>query len=159
MTLLPFFQWCEATLVGQTIRHSLWMFPVIEAIHLVAFAVLGGTILLVDLRLLGFLLRSQPVARLAEETWPWQRGSLAVALASGSLLFFSEPMKLYYSEPFRVKIACLVLAILFSLTVRHRVTRADDSRVGPFWGRLTALVSIALWSGVAWGGRWIGFSG
>jgi hypothetical protein len=159
MTLLTFFEWCETTLVGQTIRDSLWLFPVIEAIHLVAFAALGGTILLVDLRLLGLLFRSQPVARIAEEARPWQRGSLAVALASGSLLFLSEPMKLYYSEPFRVKIACLALAILFSLTVRPRVTGADERRVGPFRGRLAALVSIALWSGVAWGGRWIGFSG
>jgi hypothetical protein len=159
MTLLPFFEWSETTLLGQTIRDSLWLFPVIEAIHLVAFAVLGGAVLLVDLRLLGFLFRSQPVARLAEDARPWQRGSLAVALASGSLLFLSEPMKLYYSEPFWVKITCLVLAILFSFTVRLRVAMADERHVGRFRGRLAALVSIALWSGVAWGGRWIGFSG
>jgi hypothetical protein len=159
MTLLPFFEWCEATLVGQAIRDSLWLFPIIEAIHLVAFAALGGTILLVDLRLLGLLFRSQPVGRLAEDARPWQRGSLAVALASGSLLFLSEPMKLYYSQPFWVKIACLVPAILFTSTVRPRVARADDKGRGPLRGRLAAFISIALWSGVAWGGRWIGFSG
>jgi len=159
MTLLPLFEWCETTLVGQTIRDSLWLFPVIEALHLVAFAVLGGTVLLVDLRLLGFLFRPEPVARLAEDARPWQRGSLALALASGSLLFLSEPMKLYYSEPFWVKISCLFLAILFNFTLHFRLTMADERRVGPFWGRLAAVVSLALWSGVAWGGRWIGFSG
>ncbi len=159
MSLLPFFEWCESTLVGVTIRDSLWMFPVIEALHLVAFAVLGGTVLLVDLRLLGLLLPSQPVARIAEDARRWQGGALAVALASGTLLFLSEPMKLYYSDPFWVKITCLALAIAFNFTVRLRVTSADEIRVGPLWGRLTALVSMALWSGVAWGGRWIGFSG
>lgn len=159
MTLLSFFEWCETTLLGQTIRDSLWLFPVIEAIHLVAFAVLGGTILLVDLRLLGLALRPEPVARLAEDASPWQWGSLAVAIASGTLLFLSEPMKLYYSEPFWVKITCLGLAILFNFTVRRRVTLADEKSVRPVWGRLAAFVSIALWSGVAWGGRWIGFSG
>ena len=159
MTLLPFFEWCEATLVGQAIRDSLWLFPVIEAIHLVAFAALGGTILLVDLRLLGLLFRSQPAGRLVEDVRPWQRASLAAALASGSLLFLSEPMKLYYSGPFWVKIACLVPAILLTFTVRPRVARADEPGKGPFRSRLAAIVSIALWSGVAWGGRWIGFSG
>ncbi len=156
MTLLPFFEWCEATAVGQSIRESLWLFPVIEAVHLVAFAVLGGTVLLVNLRLLGFLFRSQPVARLAEAARPWQGGSLALAIATGSLLFLSEPMKLYYSDPFWVKISCLALAVVFDFTVRRPVTRAPS--IGSL-GRLTALVSLALWSGVAWGGRWIGFSG
>jgi hypothetical protein len=149
MTFLPFFEWCEATSLGQAIRDSLWLFPVIEATHLVAFAVLGGTILLVELRVLGMVMRSQPAARLAEDTRPWQRGSLALALATGSLLFLSEPIKLYYSQPFWVKIACLGLAILFQFGLRARFLEA----------RLAALVSLALWSGVAWGGRWIGFSG
>jgi hypothetical protein len=159
VSLLPFFQWCETTLVGQTIRESLWLFPVIEALHLVAFAVLGGTVLVVDLRLLGFLFRSQPVARLAGNVFPWQRRSLAVALASGVLLFLSESMKLYYSDPFWVKITCLALAIAFQFTVRLRVTMAEEGTMRPLFRRLAALVSLALWSGVAWGGRWIGFSG
>jgi hypothetical protein len=159
MSLLPIFEWCETTVVGQTIRDSLWLFPVIEALHLVAFAVLGGTVLLVNLRILGAAFPSEPVARLARDARPWQSGSLAVALASGSLLFLSEPRKLYYSGPFWVKMTCLVLAILFTFTVHRKLTMADERRVGPFWRRLAALVSIALWGGVAWGGRWIGFSG
>ena len=156
--MLSFFEWSETTLVGTTIRDSLWLFPVIEAFHLVAFAVLGGTILLVDLRLLGLVLKSQPVARLAADARPWQRGSLAVAILTGSLLFLSEPIKLYYNDPFWTKMSCLGLALLFSFTVKRRVT-ADAERTGPFWGRLTGLLSLVLWSGVAWGGRWIGFWG
>ena len=159
MTLLPIFEWCEATVVGQTIRDSLWLFPVIEALHLVAFAVLGGTVLLVNLRILGAAFPSEPVARLARETRPWQSGSLVVALASGSLLFLSEPRKLYYSGPFWVKMISLALAILFTFTVHRKLTLADEGQVGPLPRKLAALVSIALWSGVAWGGRWIGFSG
>jgi hypothetical protein len=103
--------------------------------------------------------RSQSAARLAVDAAPWQRGSLALALASGTLLFLSEPLKLYYSDPFWVKVACLVPAIVFDFTLRSRVSLADESGVRPFWGKLAGLVSIALWSGVAWGGRWIGFSG
>jgi hypothetical protein len=140
------------------IRDSLWLFPVIEAFHLVAFGVLGGTILLVDLRLLGIVMKSQPVGSLAEDARPWQRGSLAVAILTGSLLFLSEPIKLYYNEPFWTKMTCLGLALVFSFTVRRKVT-ADMESAGPFWARLTGLISLVLWGGVAWGGRWIGFWG
>jgi hypothetical protein len=78
--------------------------------------------------------------------------------ANGVLLFFSEPQKLYYSTPFAVKITCLVLGTIFALTVRRKVTLAGEGRVNPIWLKLVALVSLALWFGVAAGGRWIGFS-
>src|SRR3981189_3568785 len=62
MSLLPFFAWCESSALGGTIRSSSWLFPVIEAVHLLGLAVIGGAILVVDLRLFGFGLRRQPVA-------------------------------------------------------------------------------------------------
>jgi hypothetical protein len=52
----------------------------------------------------------------------------------------------------------LALAIVFTFTVRRRVTMADEARVGPFWMRVVGATSILLWSTVGWGGRWIGFS-
>ena len=82
----------------------------------------------------------------------------ALALATGSLLFLSEPMKLYYSFPFWVKIGCLVPAILLSFAVRRKLTK-DEGRAPRLGERLAAIVSIVLWAGVAWGGRWIGFTG
>ena len=159
MNLLPVFQWLEDTGVGRTVRDSIWLFPLIEGVHLGAFAVIGGTILLVDLRLCGFGLRRQPIALVAREAQPWLLGSLAVMIASGSLLFLSEAVKCYYSQPFRVKMSALFLAVLFTFTVRQRAATAEPSPASPVRGRLVALASIALWGGVAWGGRWIGFSG
>lgn len=158
-SLLPLFEWFDATALGVAIRNSLWLFPVIEALHLVAFAVLGGTVLLVDLRLLGLLFRGQPVNRVASETRRWHFLSLGAALLTGSLLFVSEPLKLYYNDPFWIKITCLPLAMLFTYVVRDRVTRADEEAMGWLWPKLAGAVSLALWSGVAWGGRWIGFWG
>jgi hypothetical protein len=159
MNLLPFFQWCESTAVGDFIRTSLWLFPVIEAFHLVAFAVLGGAVLLMDLRLLGLVMTSQPTAQVAREARPWLLGSLLGMVASGVLLFLSEAVKCYYSFPFRVKIICLFLAVIFTWTLHQRVARADEARVGMLKPRLAGLVSLVLWGAVAWGGRWIGFSG
>ena len=127
MNLLPVFEWLEATMLGETIRQSLWLFPVIEAFHLVAFAVLGGTVLVTDLRLLGVAMRTQPTAHIAREARPWLLGSLVVMLVSGVLLFLSEAIKCYYSFPFKVKITCLVLAIIFTWTLHKRVA-ADRRR-------------------------------
>jgi uncharacterized membrane protein YhdT len=121
--------------------------------------VLGGTVLITDLRLLGFALRSQPTAHIAREARPWLLGSLVVMIISGVLLFLSEAIKCYYSFPFKVKIACLFLAIVFTWTLHRRIVATDDATIGPIKGRVAAVISLALWGAVAWGGRWIGFSG
>ena len=157
--MLPFFEWCENTAVGNAIRSSLWLFPVIESFHLLALALLGGAVLLVDLRLLGFLLRRQPVAQLARDAQPWLVGGLVAMVTSGVLLFTSESVKCYYSSAFRTKMMFLLPAIVFTLTVRRKVTMADETRVRPLWSKLVAMVSVTLWSVVGASGRWIGFSG
>ena len=158
MSLLPLFEWCENAGVGQAIRISTWLFPDIEGIHLLGLCVIGGAILLVDMRLLGLGLRRQPIAELARDSRPFLIGSLAVMLVTGPLLFTSEAVKCYYSFAFWFKMTSLLLAVTFTFTVHQRVTQADDARIGPIKGKLVALISLALWSGVGWGGRWIGFS-
>ena len=84
--------------------------------------------------------------------------SLAVAVVSGSLLFVSESVKCYYSEAFWIKITGLFVALIFTATIRRKVTMAEAGNIGPIWNRLVGVVSIGLWATVAWGGRWIGFS-
>jgi hypothetical protein len=79
-------------------------------------------------------------------------------ITSGTLLFLSEAVKCYYSFPFWVKMTSLFLVLLFTFTVGRRVTRTRLALDRPLLGRVTALVSLTLWFGVAWGGRWIGFS-
>jgi uncharacterized membrane protein SirB2 len=158
MSVLAFFTWCENTWLGDAIRDSNWLFPAIESVHLLGLAVIGGAVLVVNLRLLGFGLGRQPVAQLWRDTRPWLLGSLTVMLASGLMLFTSESIKLYYHEAFWVKMSSLLLSILFTFTVVRKVALADPGRVRPLWSRVVGLVSIVLWSGVGVGGRWIGFS-
>lgn len=159
MSLLPFFQWCENTAVGDAIRSSLWLFPVIEGFHLLGLALIGGAVLALDLRLLGLVLRRQPIARIARDAQPWLIGSLLLMLPTGILLFLSESTKCYYSQAFWVKMTSLFLAIVFTFTVRRKVAAADETRVRPIWCKVVGVVSLMLWSGVGAGGRWIGFSG
>ena len=158
MTLLPLFQWIENSGVGETIRNSSWLFPMVESVHLLGLAVIGGAVLVVDLRLFGFGLQRQPVAQLASDAQRWLIPSLIVMLATGGLLFSSEAVKCYYHDAFWVKMTSLALAIVFTFTVRRKVTMTDESAIRPAWSKLTALVSLILWSGVGIGGRWIGFS-
>ena len=156
--LLPYFQALEAGSIGEAIRDSTWLFPFIEAFHLVGLAVVGGAVLLVDFRLLGLGLRRQPVAELARDAQPWLIGGVLFMIASGIPLFLAEAIKCYYSFAFWTKMAALALAIIFSFTVRRRVALAGEARVTPFWMRVVGATSILLWSTVGWGGRWIGFS-
>ena len=97
MSVLSFFQWCAASALGTAIRDSLWLFPVIEAVHLLGLAMMGGLVLLVDMRLMGLSMPRKPVAALAREIQPWLIGTLAVMLTTGLMLYTSEPMKLYHN--------------------------------------------------------------
>ena len=158
MDLLPFFQWCYGTPIGEGIRNSTWLFPVIEAFHLLGLGLVAGSVLLVDLRLLGVGLSKQPAAQLWASARPWLLGGVTVMFASGTPLFLSESIKCLYSFAFWVKMTSLLLVLLFTFTVLRRVTQAGLTSDRPLSGRLTALISLVLWFGVAWGGRWIGFS-
>ncbi len=154
MDLLPVFQWLEATKIGTVVRESLWLFPIIECVHLLALAMLGGAVLVVDLRMLGLGLRAQPAAELGRKVHPWLVGALIVMIGTGIPMFLSEALKCYYSPPFWYKMGLLVMATLFAFTVRRRVLSGEG---GLLRFRLTAALSLTLWFGVAFAGRWIAF--
>lgn len=156
--LLPYFQALEAGAIGEAIRDSTWLFPLIEAFHLVGLAVIGGAVLLVDFRLLGLGLKRQRVAELARDAQPWVIGGVIVMIATGVPLFLSEAIKCYYSFAFWIKMTALALAIVFTFTVRRRVTLTEEVRISPTLSRIVGAISILLWATVGWGGRWIGFS-
>ncbi len=157
--LYPFFEWAEGTAVASWILESLWLFPAIEAVHLLGFALMGGAILVTDLRHLGIVFTSQPVAVVAANTRRYLTIGLVVMIITGVLLFFSESLKLYFNMPFWRKMIAIAIAIPFTYTVHRKVTMADPEKVGPIWGRVVAIVSLLLWGTAAWGGRWIGFWG
>ena len=155
--LLPLFESLEASAVGEFIRTSQWLFPAIECVHLLGLVMLGGAVLLVDLRLLGLLLPNRSMREVSESGYRLMLWGVAVMIATGVPLFLSEAIKCYYSQAFWVKITTLVPALLFALTVRRRVASGAvvRSRVTLV---LTGVVSLALWFTVAAAGRWIGFS-
>jgi Family of unknown function (DUF6644) len=157
--ILHFCQWCNESPWGHGVRDSVWLFPFVEIFHLLALGVLGGTILIVNLRLLGFRFQSEPVSELAEDVTPWMLGSLAVMFVSGFFLFCTEAVKMYDSPAFHFKMIFLFLAIVFTFTIHRKLVTADDARFSRFWRAVAAVVSLILWACVGLGGRAIGYYG
>ena len=157
MTLLDFFKWLQYLPLLTAMRSSPWVFPVIASIHLMGLALIGGAVLVVDLRLLGFGLRRQPVAQVARDAQRWFLFSLLVLLPTGILQFMCfAATKYYYLTAFWVKMAALSLALVFTFAVRRKVAMADETHMSPVWSKLVAVVSLSLWSSVAIAGRLIG---
>jgi hypothetical protein len=153
--LHAFFAWCDRTALAVAIRDAVWIFPGIMVVHLIGLALLGGMIILVDLRLLGFGARSQTAGELAAALRRWTVAALLVTVASGVLLFVSEALRCYENPPFWLKMGSLAAAVLFTFTVRQRVARRS-SQVVTWRERTTGAVSLALWFSVGLMGRGIG---
>lgn len=159
MPLLQLFRWLSHSSLSIYLRHSTWGFAIIETVHLLGLAALGGVILIVDLRVLGIGLRRQSISKVARELSPIFWGSLGLMLISGVLLVLTAPMKYYHSPFLRIKMLLFVLAIAFYLTLhRNAVKPAADYAVSS-WPKVAAVISLALWVGVGLAGRAIGFLG
>ncbi|MBI2185654.1 MAG: hypothetical protein HYU37_00865 [Acidobacteria bacterium] len=157
MSLLELCRWIQYSPLLVEMRASPWLFPVIATVHLFGLAVIGGAVLLVDLRLLGLGIRGQPAAYLVRDAERWLIRGLMIAIPTGVLLFMCFATKYYYLTFFWVKLAALVVVLLFTFSIRHRVALAADQDGGRGRQRMVAMVSLALWTTVAMGGRYIGF--
>src|SRR5437667_1261519 len=157
MSLLDFFKSLQYSSLLSAMRDSPWIFPIIASVHLMGLALIGGAVLLVDLRLLGLGMRNQPLPQLARDAERWLVLSLVILLPTGILQFMCfAATKYYYLTAFWVKMAALFLALVFTFAVRRKLAMADDMRESPVWSKLVAVVSLSLWSIVAIAGRLIG---
>jgi len=138
-----------------------WLFPNIETCHVLALALVFGSILMVDLRLLGITSRDSPVSKLSAECLPYTWVAFICAVISGTVLFTSRAHTYFYNLQFELKFAFMALAGL-NMAVFHfgayRQVLAWDTRLPPPpAARLAGALSIALWIAVIFCGRWIGF--
>ncbi len=154
--LLPFFEWLDTLRLGNWLTTSSYAVPLINVMHILALIIVFGSLLIVDLRLLGRGMTQQPVAKVARAARPWLIGALLCMLLTGIPQVLSIPIRQYYSPFFWMKMRLLLVALIFTFTLRHKVTMADAARVGPVWGKVVGLVSIGLWTLIAVEGRLIG---
>ncbi len=155
--LLHFCQWLNDTATGTAIRESDWIFPIIETVHVLGIVLLAGTVGILDLRLLGVILKREPASQIAGQILPLTWIGFAVMFSSGFLLFWAEAAKCYSNPAFRVKVLLLLLAglnpLIFYSTTYRKVAEWDQATVAPARARATAVLSLSLWAGVIVAGR------
>ncbi|MBL8376479.1 MAG: hypothetical protein JNM79_01260 [Burkholderiales bacterium] len=143
------------------LRGSAWAYPTLETVHLVAIALLFGSIVVVDLRILG-LTRDLPAKRLAAHALPWTLAAFALAVVSGLLLFIAHAADLIGNRVFLVKVGLIMAAggnaAMFHSGPWGSVARWDTGVSAPPGARVMAAASIILWVGVIACGRWIAYA-
>jgi hypothetical protein len=162
MPLLQHFcQFLYDSQTGTAIRESDYAFSIIESIHVLGITLLAGTIALLDLRMLGLILRPISVARIARSVLPITWAGFAVMFVSGFLLFWAEAAKNYSNPAFRIKLLLLALVglnpLIFHTTIYRRVQEWETLERSPWRARAAAIASLALWSGVIISGRLIAY--
>jgi hypothetical protein len=157
--------WVEHTPLAAAVRGDSgweWLFPNVETIHVLSLALVFGSIVMVDLRLIGLTSRSSAVSRLSAEILPYTWVAFACAVVSGSLMFISKAHTYFYNLQFQLKFLCMALAglnmIIFHFGVYRHVVGWDQDRRPPWPARLAGSLSIGLWIAVIFFGRWIGFT-
>jgi hypothetical protein len=153
----PFFEWHTTSWVGNTISDSIWLFPAVETVHILAMAIMFGALLVLDLRLLGIGMTKQSLPMLAKTLMPFVNWGLIIMLISGYGMFASGALKYYSNDGFKFKMACLAAVIVFQYTIYRSLLKQEDGQRSSVIGGGAALLNFALWFGVGAGGRAIGF--
>tara|TARA_B100000073_G_C23532211_1_gene492458 strand:- start:261 stop:737 length:477 start_codon:yes stop_codon:yes gene_type:complete len=153
--LLEIIYLLEDSYIGEYVRSSLWLFPVIQSFHLIGLGILGGAVVVGDLRLMGILMRTESTRYVIRVTRPWFNFGLFILIITGIPLFLSEAVKCYYSRAFWIKISCLLLGTLFVYFIRNPTVLSKDEN---FMIKILGFISFSLWVVTAASGRWIGFS-
>ncbi len=151
----------EQSAIATQIAESVWIFPTIESIHVMALAVVFGSISMLDLRLLGVTHHGKEVGALAREVIPWTWVGFLVAAATGSAMFISAATKYLHLWPFQLKMLLLVAAgfnmLMFHLKPFRSVETWGHNRIPPLAARIAGGLSLLLWTGIVSAGRIIGF--
>jgi hypothetical protein len=158
LELLPFFEWMEASLLGTLGKTYGGLYAIGQSLHLMALALLGGTVLVTDLRLLNVILRDVPSEVVADSAHRWFKVAVAAILATGIFMAAAVALRMYYNEFFWAKMIALFVGILFVFGIKRPLLRRTHSEISPIVLKSVAIASIVLWFSVAATGRWIGFS-
>jgi len=155
-------KWLAATPLSHTIQTNGWVIPTLQTIHILSVAVLFSSAILVDLRFYRALQRDVPLADVARRFLPTIWPVLLILLITGSLLIIGEPRRSLLNTTFYLKMALLAVAVLLTLALQWSLRAAPE-----FWerdrrrriaGQLAATVSILVWCGILFAGRWIAYT-
>jgi uncharacterized membrane protein len=162
MSLLGFFTWLAQTRASVAMAESIWAFPIVESIHVLALTLFLGMAVLLDLRLVGLALRDVAVTELVDRLMPWTIAGFVIMVVSGVLVFLNAPVRYYHNIFFRIKVAALLLAgvnaWVFHAGVWLKVSSWDRDVIAPVKVRVAGALSLALWACVVVAGRLIAYN-
>jgi hypothetical protein len=152
----------ESSSLAVAIRTTMAAFALVEAAHVIGLTLVFGTIMVIDLRLLGLAWTRRPFSLIADEVLRWTWIAFAISAVTGVLMFITNAAAYYTNWYFRAKMLLLVLAgvnmVFFEITDRRSVLKWDRERSAPLAGRIVAAASLAIWIGVIFLGRWVAYA-
>lgn len=159
MELLSFFEWMEVTLLGTIGKTYGGVYAIGQSIHLMSLAVLGGAVLVTDLRLMNIILRDVPSEVVEKNAHKWFKSAVVVIIATGIFMAAAVATRMYYNQFFWAKMLSLAVGVAFTFALKHPLlSEREHSEISPITLKILAVASITIWFTVAATGRWIGFS-
>jgi len=152
--LVEFLRWLVNSPWSHAMNAAEWVFPTVQSLHFIGFAVSIGTIAIVDFRVLGLGRSRFTPAELASDLTRWTGAGIAIMLITGFLMFSTDAVGYHNNPAFQFKMVCLTLAILFHFTLHRQAVGAVAPRLA---AKLAAVTSLLLWTAVVAGGRMIAF--
>ena len=162
VALSEFSKWLAATSLSHIIQTTKWVIPALQTVHILSVAVVFSSAILVDLRLWRLLNRDVPLPEVARRFLPTIWPVLLVLLITGSLLIIGEPKRSLLNSAFYLKMALLAVAIVLTAWLQWSLSSSpnfwDKNRGRRMAGQLTATLSILVWCGILFAGRWIAYT-
>ena len=150
----------EALAIAKAMREWLWLYPAVEIVHIFGFAILVGSIVMFDLRVLG-LSRQISVRALSRHLLPWSLAALVLIVPTGLMMFSAHAGDFLNNRAFQLKMALLLTAgmnaAMFRAGPYQTVKSWDTHATAPVLARISVALSIVLWIGVISCGRLLAY--
>jgi uncharacterized membrane protein SirB2 len=159
--LTGFSKWLAATSLSHTIQTVTWIIPTLQTIHILCVAIAFSSAVLVDLRIFRLFERDQPLRAVMRRFLPPIWPVLVILLITGSLLIIGEPRRSLVNTTFYLKMALLLVAIVLTATLQRTVLAppgAFEDRSRRLTGQALATLSVLVWCGILFAGRWIAYT-
>lgn len=162
LSLLSFAEWLDSQAWSTALHESFYMYPWIESTHVLTLMLFAGTLIAVDLRLLGVAFRNVPVSEMTGRLLPWTVAGFVIMVITGLLLFYAIPVRTYQSLWFRIKVVLLIVAGVNAWLMHRKIMSSrsdwDTAPRPPRGARISAAISLSAWAGVIVTGRFIAYN-
>ena len=157
-----FAAWLATTPLSMFVAGQAWVVPAVQTVHILAIAVVMGSVVIINLRVLGLVSPSQSIDALARRFVAPAGGAILILAITGALMIAGEPTRAIFRYVFWAKMTLLVLALGLTAAMlnglRNTGAAADPSQRTPPLYRGLALVGLLVWVGIIVAGRWIGYA-